>query len=132
MKNKDIINLLHKGGIAIIEYENILIPSIVINNDKFTAFIESIRSSTVDSRLDVWNDNGNVFVNIILEVSNESIEVLIYANENLNFFKILAESGIIAIMPKDYELTTDIFMVQLPKNKSIENLYTIIKSYIKE
>ncbi len=129
MQNKDVINPLYKGGIAIIEYENMLIPSIVIDNDKFTE-IKSIKSNIVNSMLEVLNDNGNVYVNIILEFSNEQLDVIINANENLNFFKILAESGIIAIMPEDYKATTDIFMIQLANNK-LENLYTIIRSYIK-
>ncbi len=129
MQNKDVINQLYKGGIAIIEYENMLIPSIIIDNDKFTE-IKSIKSNIVNFMLEVLNDNGNVYVNIILEFSSEQLDVIINANENLNFFKILAESGIIAIMPEDYKATTDIFMIQLANNK-LENLYTIIRSYIK-
>jgi hypothetical protein len=129
MQDKDAINPLYKGGTAIIEYENMLIPSIVIDNGKFTE-IRSIKSSIVNSILEILNDNGNVYVNIILEFSNAQLDVIINANENLNFFKALAEYGIIAIMPEDYESTTDIFMIQLAKNEKIENLYTIIKSYI--
>ncbi len=126
---------LHKEGVTIIEHDNMLIPCIIMNNEQFDDLMNncSNRPCIVDSRLDIWHDNnGDVFVNIILEFQGyKSVKVLLYANDCLPFFEALAESSIISIIPEHYGTNTNIFMIQLAKKDKMEEAYDNIKAYMK-
>jgi hypothetical protein len=132
---EELKDALHREGVTVIEYNNMQIACIILNDDEFNALMKncSIRPCIVDSRLDIWHDNGNdVFVNIVLEFQDyKSIEVLLYANECIDFFEALAESGIIALMPEHYEANANIFMIQLAKKDKMEEAYDNIKAYMK-
>jgi hypothetical protein len=58
---------------------------------------------------------------------------LFYANDMLEFFEALSNTGLIALAPSLSHGSSDsnIFMIQLPKIEAAENALEIIKSNIK-
>ena len=135
MKNLDELEKeLHKEGITILEYDGMKIPCIIIKDDKFNNLIRfNDKPTIVDSRLDIWHDdNGKVFVNIIIEFKGyDKIQALLYANNCLQFFEALAEYGMIALMPEHYSNNTNILMIQLAKKDRMEEALDNIRSYMK-
>lgn len=129
---EELMALLHKDGLIIINYDEKKIPCILLNDKKFSELMKNYynKSMMVDSRFDIWHDDkGNVFVNIILEFEDyEVIEALLYANESIQFFEALAESSIIALMSANY--SSNILMVQLAKKERMEEALENIKRYM--
>jgi hypothetical protein len=58
---------------------------------------------------------------------------LLYANDMLDFFEALSNTGLIALAPNlsFAPSNSNIFMIQLPKKEAAENAFEIIKANIK-
>lgn len=134
---KDLLNSVHKEGITIFSYDSMKIPCIFVKHDRFDEIAKACygKPLAVDANLNVLHDDQkHVFVEILLKFSAAELEqkVLLYANENLEFFEHMAESGIIALAPEPIgQAGTNIFMVQLPKKDAVERALELIKSYLK-
>lgn len=128
---------VHKEGITFFDYNNMKIPCIFIKNEIFEEIAKACYGKTlaVDSDLNILHDDRkNVFVEILLRFSATGLEqkVLLYANNNLEFFERLAQSGIIAIVSEPSgQASTNIFMVQLPRRDTLDNALELIRSHIK-
>ncbi len=133
----DLLNSVHKEGVTLFDYNNMKIPCIVLKNERFYEISRAFygKPLAVDSTLNVLHDDRkHVFVEIDLQFSTVGMEeqVLLYANENLEFFEHLAHSAIIALVPESVESTdANILMVQLPRKDTIEKAVEMITSYLK-
>jgi hypothetical protein len=133
---KDLMNLAHKEGITLIKQNDTMVPCILVKPERFDEIAKACYGKPlgVDANLNILHDDQrHVFVEILLKFSSYGLEhkVLLYANENLQFFEYLAESGIIALAPKSVgQATTNIFMVQLPRRDAAESALELIKSYL--
>jgi hypothetical protein len=57
---------------------------------------------------------------------------LFYANDMLEFFEALSNTGLIALAPSlSRKNSSNLFMIQLPKREAAENAFEIIKSNVK-
>jgi hypothetical protein len=67
------------------------------------------------------------FLNIGLEQN-----YLLYANDKIEFFEALSDTGLIALTPDPafHHTTSNVFMVQLPKKYAAENALQIIKTTV--
>jgi hypothetical protein len=134
---EELLNLAHKEGVTIFDYNSMKIPCIFVKNERFDEIVKACygKPLTVDANLNILHDDmKHVFVEIVLKFSAVGLEqkVLIYANDNLQFFEHLAKSGIIAIAPQQTGQTSaNIFMVQLPRRETVENALETIRSYLK-
>jgi hypothetical protein len=134
---EDLMRSVHKDGITLFEYDQMKIPCILLKNERFGEISKAFygKPLVVDSNLNVLHDDRkNVFVEIVLSFSAVGIEekVLLYANDSLEFFQHLAETGIIGLAPISFSGTeANILMVQLPRKEAVEDALEIIQSYMK-
>ena len=133
---EDLLNSVHKG-ISILNYDDMIIPCIFVKHDRFEEIAKACygKPLVVDANLNILHDDQkHVFVEILLNFSSAGLEqkVLLYANENLDFFERMAQSGIIALAPEPIDQASpNIFMVQLPKREAVERALELIKSCLK-
>ncbi|MBE44522.1 MAG: hypothetical protein CMO16_05020 [Thaumarchaeota archaeon] len=133
----DLLNSVHKEGVTLFESNNTKIPCILLRNERFNEIAKSFyeKSYAVDSKLNILHDDKkHVFVEIVLMFSKARIEqrILIYANKNLEFFEILAESAIIGILPEsDSQTESNILMIQLARKDEVKKALGIINFYLK-
>ena len=89
----------------------------------------------VDTLLNIFHNGYDVFVDVELKFLNIGINenYLLYANDMLEFFEALSNTGLIALAPSISLTTTNsnIFMIQLPKKQAAENAFEIIKANVK-
>jgi len=134
---EELLNLVHKEGITLFNYDGMNVPCIFVKHDRFDQIVGACygKPLAVDANLNILHDGQkHVFVEILLKFSTAGLEqkVLLYANENLEFFEHLAQSGIIALAPEPIgQASANIFMVQLPKRDAVEKALELIKSYLK-
>jgi hypothetical protein len=134
---EELLNSAHKEGVTLFDYNDMKIPCIFLANERFDEIVKACygRPLTVDANLNILHDDmKHVFVEIVLKFSTVGLEekVLLYANDNLQFFEHLAKSGIIAIAPQQIGQTSaNIFMVQLPRREIVEDALETIGSYLK-
>ena len=134
---EDLLNSVHKEGITLFDYDGMKIPCIFVKHERFDEIAKACygKPLAVDANLNILHDDQkHVFVEVLLKFSATGLEqkVLLYANENLEFFEHLAQSGIIALAPESIgQASTNIFMVQLPKRDAVEKALELIKSYLK-
>ena len=74
---------------------------------------------SVDTQLNILQDRlGHVFVEVSMTFSDVDIkeEILLYANESLDFFESLAKTSMLALSsPHSQVGKENVFMIQLPK-----------------
>ncbi len=134
---KDLLSSVHKEGTTLFKYNDMMIPCIFVKRELFDEITKACygKPLVVDANLNILHDDQkHVFAEILLNFSTAGLEkkVLLYANENLEFFERLAESCIIALAPEAVgQASANIFMVQLPKRDAIEKAFDQIKSYLK-
>ena len=89
----------------------------------------------VDTLLNIFHNGYDVFVDVQLKFLNVGINenYLLYANDMLDFFEALSNTGLIALAPNlsFAPSNSNIFMIQLPKKEAAENAFEIIKANIK-
>jgi hypothetical protein len=117
---KEFRNNLHKGEVSVIDFENKPLACIRIDNQRYIEIIGKIagKKLAIDVVLDIFHDGTNVFVDVNMTYLDYDIEenYLINANDNKDFFRALATSGLISILPIDSSLSNNnILMIQIPK-----------------
>lgn len=134
---EELLNSAHKEGTTFFDYNDMKIPCIFLANERYDEIVKACygRPLTVDANLNILHDDmKHVFVEIVLKFSEIGLEqkVLLYANDNLQFFEHLAERGIMAIAPQQTgQASANIFMVQLPRRETVEDALETIRSYLK-
>jgi hypothetical protein len=116
---KEFRNNLHKGEVSVIDFENKPLACIRIDNQRYIEIIGKIagKKLAIDVVLDIFHDGTNVFVDVNMTYLDYDIEenYLINANDYKDFFRALATSGLIAILPIDSSPSNNnILMIQIP------------------
>lgn len=126
----DFINNVHKLGYTFVDYNNIRVPVLYIDDTLFEQILNFSYNKriSIDTNLNIYDDGYHVFVDITLKFLNANKEktFLLYANESLEFFYNLATAGIFGLVSKDNP-SSNIFFIQLPKKDKAEKAYDIIK-----
>jgi hypothetical protein len=129
---------LHKEGATLVEFSGSKVPCILLSAKKYEEMLQKVYGKKVraDTLLDIFYDGQDVFVDVQVNFAEAGIEdnYLLYANDMIEFFEALAESGIISLAPDSsaYTNSQNVFMIQLPKRDAAEKALEIIKSNAKK
>ena len=136
MSDTELKNLLEKShkDLSIQDFEGKNVPCIEFNGKKFDDILTRVAGKplAVDTNLNILQDGlGHVFVEMSLIFSHGGIKenILINANENMEFFEALSENTMISIASK--ESPEKIFMIQLPKPERVMSALEIIRNGLK-
>jgi hypothetical protein len=133
----ELANRLHKEGATLADFNGKKVPCIHIDAKRYDEIMTAIygKKLAVDTLLDIFHDGQDVFVDIRLKFLDVGLNesYLFYANDMLEFFEALSNTGLIALAPSlSHGISnSNIFMIQLPKIEAAENALKIIKSNIK-
>ena len=129
---------LHTEGATLVEFSGSKVPCILMNSKKYEQVLYHTRERKVrvDTVLDIFYDGQDVFVDVQVKLLGTEFDLnfLLYANEMVEFFEALAESGLISIAPdSQHHLNSqNLFMIQLPKKDAAERALEIIKANLKK
>ena len=136
MSSKELDAILARSHkeLSIQDFEGKGVPCIEFDGKRFDDILSKVAGKplSVDTNLNILQDGlGHVFVEMSLTFSHGGIKenVLINANENIEFFEALAENTMISIASK--ESPEKIFMIQLPKPERALEALDIIKNGLK-
>ena len=128
---------LHQEGATLVEFSGGKVPCILVSPKKYEEMLGKVYGKRVsaDTLLDIFYDGQDVFVDINVKFAGTDFEenFLLYANDMLEFFDALAESGIVAMGPSEntYANSQNVFMIQLPKKDAAQKALEIIKANAK-
>ncbi len=130
---------IHREGATLVDFAGTRVPCILMSPKKYeeevlhSAYNRSVRADTL---LDIFYDGQDVFVDVQLKFLDSDFEqnFLLYANDMVEFFEALAESGMIALAPTSQNHTNsqNLFMIQLPKRDAADRAFKIIKANLKK
>jgi len=129
---KKLLSKVHKS-VSTFNYNSNNVPCIILTERRFSEIMDKIagRPVSVDTNLNILqNGIGNVFVEITLDFSNSDIneKIILYANESLDFFELLAKTSMLALSsPHSQVGQENVFMIQLPKPEKANNALEVIK-----
>lgn len=129
---------VHREGASLMEFSGIRVPCILMNSKKYEQVLHNVydRKVRADTLLDIFYDGQNVFVDIQVKILDTEFEqnFLLYANDMIEFFEALAESGMISLAPdsQEHSGSQNLFMIQLPKKDAAERALEIIKGNLKK
>ena len=129
---------LHKEGATLMEFSGSKVPCIMLSQKKYEEMLQKVYGKNVraDTLLDIFYDGQDVFVDVQIKFADTEFEenYLLYANDMIEFFEALAESGMISLVPDSqaYTNSQNAFMIQLPKKDAAEKALVIIKSNAKK
>ena len=129
---------LHTEGATLVEFSGSNVPCILMNSKKYEQVLYHTRERKVrvDTVLDIFYDGQDVFVDVQVKLLGTEFDLnfLLYANDMVEFFEALAESGLISIAPdSQHDLNSqNLFMIQLPKKDAAERALEIIKANLKK
>lgn len=129
---KKLQSKVHKS-VTTFNYNSSNVPCIILTERRFSEIMDKIagRPVSVDTNLNILqNGLGNVFVEITLDFSSSDIheKILLYANESLDFFELLAKTSMLALSsPHSQVGQENVFMIQLPKPEKATNALEVIK-----
>ena len=129
---------LHTEGATLVEFSGSKVPCILMNSKKYEEVLYHTRERKVrvDTVLDIFYDGQDVFVDVQVKLLGTEFDLnfLLYANDMVEFFEALAESGLISIAPdSQHHLNSqNLFMIQLPKKDAAERALEIIKANLKK
>jgi hypothetical protein len=129
---------IHREGASLMDFSGIKVPCILMNPEKYEQVLRNAynRKVRADTLLDIFYDGQNVFVDIQVKLLETEFEqnFLLYANDMVEFFEALAESGMLSLAPdsQDHPNSQNLFMIQLPKKDSAERALKIIKANLKK
>ena len=117
---KEFMNNLHKGEVSVVDFENEPLACIRIDNQRYVEIMGKIagKKLAVDVVLDIFHDETNVFVDVNMTYLDYDIEenYLIHANDKKDFFRALAMTGLIAILPiESSSSNNNIFLIEIPR-----------------
>lgn len=121
------------GGITTFNYNSTKIPCVVLSEKRFDEIMQKVagRPVSVDTNLNILQDGvGHVFVEVSLTFSEGGIfeKILLYANESIEFFELLAKTSMLALSSPHSEIGKEnVFMIQLPRPEKATNALEIIK-----
>jgi hypothetical protein len=130
-------NNLHKDGATLVEFSGGKVPCILVGPGEYEKILSKTYGKKIaaDTMLDIFHDGQDVFVDVFIKFKDTAFELnyLLYANDMMEFFEKLAETGILAISPdsQSYTNSQNIFMIQLPRIDAAERALEIIKSNAK-
>ncbi len=126
----------HKD-ITLFDFEGKKVPCIIMEERRFDDIMRAIAGKpiSVETNLNILQDGlGHVFVKMALHFSQGEVEenVLLYANESLEFFEALTDTSMLAISSPHSEYgRSNVFMIQLPKPERTADALEIIKKGLK-
>lgn len=129
---------LHTEGASLVEFSGTKVPCILMSPKKYEQILHNVYDKKVraDTLLDIFYDGQNVFVDIQIKLLETEFEqnFLLYANDMVEFFEALAESGMISFAPdsQHHSNSQNLFMIQLPKKDAAERALEIIKANLKK
>lgn len=128
---------LHQEGATLVEFSGGKVPCILVSAKKYEEMLGKVYGKRVsaDTLLDIFYDGQDVFVDVNVKFAGTDFEenFLLYANDMLEFFDALAESGIVAMGPSEntYANSQNVFMIQLPKKDAAQKALEIIKANVR-
>jgi hypothetical protein len=131
---EDFILNLHKEGVGLTEFNGTKIPTIYVDAPKYDNVIRNVygKKVAVDTLLNIFHDQHDVFVDVQMTFLDLNVRMnfLLYANDLMDFFKFLSETGIIAIAPEPASSgnSSNVYMIQLPKREQAAKAFEIIKT----
>jgi hypothetical protein len=129
---------LHKEGATLVEFSGSKVPCILLSQKKYEEMLQKVYGKKVraDALLDIFYDGQDVFVDVQVKFAKTDFEenYLLYANDMIEFFEALADSGLISLSPDSsaYTNSQNVVMIQLPKKDAAEKALEIIKSNAKK
>ena len=129
---------IHREGASLMDFSGIRVPCILMSSKKYEELMHNVydRKVRADTLLDIFYDGQNVFVDIQVKLLETEFEqnFLLHANDMVEFFEALAESGMISLAPdsQDRSSCQNLFMIQLPKKDAAERALEIIKANLKK
>ena len=129
---------LHKEGATLVEFSGSKVPCILLSQKKYEEMLQKVYGKKVraDTLLDIFYDGQDVFVDVQIKFLDTGFEenYLLYANNMIEFFEALAESGLISLAPASspYTNSQNVFMIQLPKKDAAEKGLEIIRANAKK
>jgi len=129
---------LHREGATLLEFSGSKVPCILLSQKNYEEMLRKVygRKVAADTLLDIFYDGQDVFVDVQVRIPDTDFEenYLLYANDMIEFFEALAESGLISLAPDSsaYTNSQNVFMIQLPKKDAAERALEIIKSNAKK
>jgi hypothetical protein len=130
---------IHREGASLLDFSGTKVPCILMSPKKYEQVLHNVydRKVRADTLLDIFYDGQNVFVDIQVKLLETEFEqnFLLYANDLVEFFEALAESGMISLAPDSqeyYSNSQNLFVIQLPKKDAAEHALEIIKANMKK
>ena len=129
---------LHKEGVTLVEFSGSKVPCILVSQKKYDEILQKLfgKKMRADTVLDIFYDGQDVFVDIQIKFLDTDFEenYLLYANDMLEFFEALAQSGVMSLAPDSpaYTNSQNIFVIQLPKKDAAEHALEIIRTNAKK
>jgi hypothetical protein len=129
---------LHREGATLVEFSGSKVPCILLGQKKYEEMLQKMYGKKVraDTMLDIFYDGQDVFVDVQVKFLDTDFEenYLLYANDMIEFFEALAESGMVSLAPDSsaYTNSQNVFMIQLPKKDAAEKALEIIKANAKK
>jgi hypothetical protein len=129
---------IHREGASLVDFSGIKVPCILISSKKYEQILQNVYGKKVrtDTVLDIFYNGQNVFVDIQVKLLETDFEenFLLYANDMVNFFEALAESGMLSLAPDSLDRlnSQNLFIIQLPKKNAAEHALEIIKANLKK
>ena len=129
---EEFISNLHKGGAALTDFRGAKVPTIYVDTERFDEIMKKIyiKRVAVDTFLNIFHDGRHVFVDIQMNFLNTDLQenYLLYANDMIEFFESLSETGLISLAPDPSSVSnsSNVFMIQLPRKEQAEKALQII------
>ena len=129
---------IHSEGASLVDFSGVKVPCILISSKKYEQILQNVYGKKVrtDTVLDIFYDGQNVFVDIQVKLLETEFEenFLLYANDMVEFFETLAESGMLSLAPGSVDRlnSQNLFIIQLPKKDAAEHALEIIKANLKK
>ncbi len=131
----EFIGNLHKLGYSIVDYNDIKTPCLYIEDQLFDNILDNSynKKTSIDTILNIYDDGSHIFVDINLNFFDMGLEenFLLYANETLEFFYNLSNSGMLGLAPTS-KSKPNVFFIQLPKKERAEKAFEMIQSKLKK
>jgi len=128
---------LHENGATLVNFSGAKIPCLLMGSQQYEQLIYQIRDKKVrvDTLLDIFYNGQDVFVDVQLKLLGTEFDYnfLLYANDMVEFFESLAQTGMISVAPNspgDHN-SQNVFIIQLPKKDAAEHALDVIKSNLK-
>ena len=121
------------SGITTFDFDGNETPCIELDEKKYDEILSKVagQSLSINTDLNILHDGlGNVFVEVKLTFSKGNIveTFLVDAKSNLDFFKALAKTSMLALSsPKSNYGKDNVFMIQLPRPEKAQDALEIIQ-----